>query len=97
MAKNYDLSEKAKADLRGIWNYTEDRWGEHQADTYYRAIIKTIELLAVENRQSSKADVRDGYLKYPVGRHFLYFTKVNDKINIVRVLHQSMDVGRHLQ
>ena len=96
MAENYDLSEKAKADLRGIWNFTEDRWGEQQADTYYREIIKTIELLATGDRQGRKADVRDGYLKYPTGRHFVYFTRETDRIKVVRVLHQSMDVDRHL-
>lgn len=96
MAKTYDLSEKAKADLRGIWNYTEDRWGEQQADTYYRDIIKTFELLATGERQGRKSDVREGYLKYPVGRHFVYFTKGDEKIKVVRVLHGSMDVDRHL-
>ncbi len=96
MVKNYDLSEKAKADLRGIWNFTDDRWGEQQADTYYREIIKTIELLAMGDRQGRKANVRDGYLKYPIGRHLVYFTRENDRIKVVRVLHQSMDVDRHL-
>lgn len=74
MANAYDLSNRAKADLRGIWNYTEDRWGEQQADKYYRDIIKTIEQLASGERQGRKSDVRDGYLKYLVGRHFVYFT-----------------------
>lgn len=96
MANGYDLSKKAKDDLRGIWAYTEDRWGEQQADTYYRDIFKIIELLASGERKGRKADVRDGYLKYPVGRHFLYFAKVDGRIRIVRVLHQSMDVERHL-
>ena len=96
MAKNYALSEKAKADLRDIWNFTEGRWGQQQADTYYREIIKTIELLATGDRQGRKADVRDGYLKYPIGRHFVYFTRENDRIKVVRVLHQGMDVDRHL-
>lgn len=63
MARDYDLTEKAKADLRDIWNFTEDRWGEQQADTYYREIIKTIGFLATGDRQGRKADVRDGYLR----------------------------------
>jgi toxin ParE1/3/4 len=96
MAETYDLSEKAKADLREIWNYTEDRWGEQQADTYYRDIIKTFELLATGERQGRKSDVRDGYLKYPVGQHFVYFTKGESKIIVIRVLHGRMDVDRHL-
>ncbi|GGX72739.1 plasmid stabilization protein ParE [Tateyamaria omphalii] len=96
MAKTYDLSEKAKADLRGIWDYTEDCWGEQQADTYYRGIIKTFELLAAGERLGRKSDVRVGYLKYPVGRHFVYFTKGESRIKVIRVLHESMDVDRHL-
>jgi len=96
MAKMYDLSGKAKADLRGIWNYTEDRWGEQKADAYYQDIIKTIELLATGERQGRKSDVRDGYLKYPVGRHFVYFTKGESRIIVIRVLHERMDVDRHL-
>jgi len=40
MARRYDLSNRAMADLRDIWNYTFDRWGEQQAEKYYRGIIK---------------------------------------------------------
>ncbi|MEO1542640.1 MAG: type II toxin-antitoxin system RelE/ParE family toxin [Pseudomonadota bacterium] len=96
MAKTYDLLEKALADLRGIWNYTEDRWGEQQADTFYRDIIKTFEHLATAERQGRKSDVREGYLKFPAGRHFVCFTKGDGKIKVVRVLHGSLDVDRHL-
>ena len=96
MIKAYDLSEKAKTDLRSIWYYTEDRWGEQQADTYYRDIIKTIELLAAGKRQGRASFVRDGYFKYSVGRHLVYFTKENNRIKVVRVLHGSMDMDRHL-
>lgn len=96
MAKTYRFSAKAKADLKGIWIYTEDRWGEQQADKYYREIIKTIELLAAGDRQGRKESVRAGYLKYPVQRHFVYFTAGDDRITVVRILHQSMDVDRHL-
>ncbi len=56
----------------------------------------TIELLASGERKGRKADVRDGYLKYPVGRHFLYFTKVDGRISVVRVFPKSMDAERHL-
>lgn len=96
MVKTYDLTAKAKTDLRNIWNYTEDRWGEQQADRYYRDIIKTIELLAAGKRQGRVSFVRAGYLKYPVGRHLVYFTIENNRIKVVRVLHGNMDVDRHL-
>ena len=96
MAETYDLSEKAKADLGGIWSYTEDRWGVQQADTYYWEIIKTIERLAAGERHGRRLDLREGYLKYPVGQHFVYFTRADGRITVVRILHGSMDVERHL-
>ncbi len=96
MAKSVALSEKAKADLRGIWSYTADHWGEPQADRYYRDIIATFDLLATGARDGRRADVRAGYLKYPVGRHMVYFTSSDSRITVIRVLHQRMDVDRHL-
>ena len=41
-------------------------------------------------------DVRDGYLKHPIGRHFIFFRTTDDGIEVIRILHQRMDVGRHL-
>ena len=96
MAEGYDLSGKARADLRDIWIYTQDRWGTPQADRYYRDIITAIERLAAGDLRGRKANIREGYLKYPVGRHVLYCVKGEDRLRIIRVLHQSMDVDRHL-
>ncbi len=96
MAKNYALSNKAKADLMGIWDYTESRWGEQQADRYYRDIFRTIVLLADGERQGRKVDVRGGYLKYPVGKHHVYFRASGAGIDVIRILHQSMSAERHL-
>jgi len=41
--------------------------------------------------------VRDGYFKAMVGLHMIYFRESDDGlIVVIRILHQSMDVGRHL-
>lgn len=96
MARHYDLSNRAVADLKEIWIYTEEHWGAAQADRYYRDIIAAIEGLARQERQGRVVDLREGYLKYPVGRHMLYFTTVDARLRVVRILHQRMDVQRHL-
>ena len=31
---DYTITNKAADDLRSIWNYTYDKWSEHQADLY---------------------------------------------------------------
>ena len=41
-------------------------------------------------------EVRSGYRKHAVGSHGLYYRVVGgDVIDVVRVLHQRMDVDRH--
>ncbi|MDP0500303.1 MAG: type II toxin-antitoxin system RelE/ParE family toxin [Verrucomicrobiota bacterium JB022] len=44
----------------------------------------------------SCAYVRVGYRKYPVGRHVIYYRVQPDALEVVRILHQRMDVERYL-
>ena len=67
-----------------------------QADRYYRDIIAAIDRLAVGEISGRASEIRLGYLKYPVGRHFVFFRQFQDGIEVIRILHQSMDVNRHL-
>ena len=45
MAK-YRISQKAIADLGGIWKYTAETWSEEQADRYYVTLQSTIQQLS---------------------------------------------------
>ncbi len=41
-------------------------------------------------------DVRPGYRKHAVGSHVLYYRLISGEIiDVVRILHQRMDVPRH--
>ena len=67
-----------------------------QADGCCSDIMDTIELLAAGERQGRDVDVRDGYLKYSVGKHHVYFRRSDNGIKVARILHQSMDGNLHL-
>jgi toxin ParE1/3/4 len=41
-------------------------------------------------------DVRPDYRKYPVGSHILFYRVTKAAIVVVRILHQRMDVERHI-
>jgi toxin ParE1/3/4 len=41
-------------------------------------------------------EVRAGYYKIPSGSHLLFYRLVEGGIDVVRILHESMDHGRHL-
>lgn len=90
------FSPAAIADLNEIWDYTAGQWGPDQADRYTDDIRDSCDSLARGETHGRGVNLRDGYLKYAVGRHFVFFCMDGAGIVVVRILHQSMDVDRHL-
>lgn len=93
----YLLSPKAQADIDDIWNYTAETWGVAQAVAYIGDIRDACMALVRGERLSRPVTVREGYHKSLVGSHSLYFRRSGGgTIIVIRILHQSMDVERHL-
>ncbi|WP_421857131.1 type II toxin-antitoxin system RelE/ParE family toxin [Oricola sp.] len=90
------FSPAAIADIEGIWDYTAESWGADQADRYTDDIRDACHDLATGRKQGRTVGIRDSYLKYAVGRHFVFFVPTGDGIAVIRVLHQRMDTERHL-
>ncbi len=90
------FSPAAIRDIGAIWDYTAETWSPDQADRYIDDIRETCMALASGEVSGRKVDVREGYLKYPVGRHLVYFLQTQPGIIVIRVLHQSMDTERYL-
>ena len=90
------FSPAAIADIDEIWDYTAASWGMDQADRYTDDIRDTCDALAAGLKQGRVVDIRDGYLKYAVGKHLVFFIRTGDGIAIIRVLHQKMDAWLHL-
>lgn len=93
----YILSPRARSDLDAIWDYTERTWSADQAERYLRDIHLACEALASGRKQGRTAeDIRPGYRKLAVGAHFLFYKTTPDGIiDIIRILHQSMDIPVH--
>ncbi len=55
------LSPRAQTDLDKIWDYTADRWGLDQAETYTRNIWQRIEEVAAKPAMGQDcSDIRAG-------------------------------------
>ncbi|MBO9595450.1 MAG: type II toxin-antitoxin system RelE/ParE family toxin [Niabella sp.] len=95
---NYTLTHKAVEDLSDIWAYTYEAWSEHQADKYYELLIEAFRKLA-ENPTLGKnyeAILKDIH-GFKTGRHIIFYRTLKDKvIEVVRVLHESMDLRNRL-
>jgi toxin ParE1/3/4 len=93
----YLLTPRARADLDEIWDYTAKRWSVAQAERYLREIQRGVEAVASKPGLGRRCDeIRAAYYKMPVGSHILFYRRTDSRIQIVRILHQSMDVERHL-
>lgn len=93
------VSKKAVADLSDIWDYTTvAHWGPRQAERYIEQVRGACRALAAGAQGGVDAgDVRSGYRQFFVGSHILFFRVADDGcIEVIRILHQRMDVRRHL-
>lgn len=90
------LTPLAEADLEEIWLYTFRQWSIEQADEYHRGIMAAIEGLASGRMAGQQSDVREGYWKYRVGMHVVYFRCSDENLDVIRILHGRMDVDARL-
>ena len=95
---NVILRQEAIDDLNSIWDYTFEKWSEKQADKYYASIKMTC------NGIGESPDIRKEYdgisrnlrgLKS--GNHIIFYQqKSSDRIEIIRILHERMDLKNRI-
>jgi len=93
----YRISEAAKSDLDAIWEYTFNKWSKEQADRYYSLIMSEIEFIT-GNLTSGRpmSHVKKGYFASYVKSHMILFKRNQEIVEVIRVLHQKMDVESNL-
>ena len=97
MKRRFVLKPRAQADLDEIWDYTVERWGIEQAETYTRQLAKHIQAIADNPALGHECDeVQAGYRQYPSGSHVLFYRLTDGGIEVVRILHERMDYERHI-
>lgn len=91
------ISKKAVSDLEEIWFYTFEKWSKEQADRYYNLIFNEINYIR-KNVSAGKSmeHVRKGYRATKVKSHLIFYKIVNDTIEIIRILHEQMDIENRL-
>jgi toxin ParE1/3/4 len=87
----------ARDDIKGIWHYTFERWGEVQADEVLRKLDPVLQSRAANlGLGASRAHIRTGYRALHVGHHFIYYMRTHSVIRVMRILHERMDPGAHV-
>ncbi|WP_439369137.1 type II toxin-antitoxin system RelE/ParE family toxin [Bradyrhizobium sp. DASA03120] len=81
----YRLSERTRADLIDIYDFTESRFGKYQAEAYYAGLIRSFGLLA---------DFAAGYRRFQ--SHLIFYTVQPDHDEIRAILHGAQDIRPQL-
>ena len=94
--QTYVISRKAVSDSEAIWLYTVEKWSVTQADRYYNLIFDEINYICESDSGKSMEHIRKGYRASKVKSHLIFYKISNDIIEIVRILHERMDIENRL-
>jgi len=93
----YSLSSKAAADLSRIYEYSILNFGLKQAREYLTGLHERFETLAESPMQGrSASELSPDLRRLEYESHVVFYVPMAKGVRIVRVLHQSMDMKRHL-
>lgn len=98
MTARYSIHELAQTDLEEIWLYTKEEWGIKQADKYLHLLLSRFSWISENPLLGKKRDdIKSGYYCFPEGMHVIFYTVTISGIDIIGILHQSMDVISHFE
>ncbi|MCC6898773.1 MAG: type II toxin-antitoxin system RelE/ParE family toxin [Polyangiaceae bacterium] len=97
-------SPRAKQDIVEVLLFTKERWGNAQARAYRDLIRNALEAIAADpesgtQRFTVRPDIWGYHIKRPgqSARHILFYRVASSgTVEIVRMLHDSIDFERHL-
>jgi toxin ParE1/3/4 len=94
----YFLSPNAQKSLRNIKAYSLEEFGEEQAIIYLKLIEKKLQMIAESpDIGREREEIKTGYLSFLAGSHIIFYRKDSNHVDIIDILHQSMEPYRHLK
>ncbi len=91
----YKIHPIAKRHLIKIWQYTEERWGEVQADKYIDGLYNVFSDLNSKTylwRLVPHTRFKNVYV-CPYEKHFIFFRLISENtIGIIGILHQASNL-----
>jgi plasmid stabilization system protein ParE len=90
----------ARERLLEIWDYTEAKWGEEQADSYVRKLVEAVEHMQSQRhrwRAVGDAALR-GVFFFRHEHHYVFFRELEGgTVGVISILHEKMDIPSRLR
>lgn len=91
------ISKSAVIDLEEIWLFTASNWSVSEANRYYQLIIDEINHICSHPETGRTVDtIRKGYRVTKVKSHLIFYRASAERIEIIRILHEQMDIDSRL-
>ena len=93
----YRLSDRARADLIDIYDFTESKFGAYQADAYYAGLIRSFGLLADFPLIGQSVDeLAAGYRRFRFQSHLILYTVQPEYVEVRAIVHGAQDIRPQL-
>jgi toxin ParE1/3/4 len=93
----YRLSQRARADLIDIYDFTEGKFGAYQAEAYHAGLIRSLGLIADFPLIGQTVDeLASGYRRFRFQSHLIFYTVQPDHVEIRAVVHGALDIRPQL-
>ena len=93
----YRISDRARADLIDIYDFTESKFGAYQADAYYAGLVRSFGLLADFPLIGQNVDeLAARYRRFRFQSHLIFYTVQRNYIEIRAVIHGAQDIRPQL-
>ncbi len=88
------VTRKAHADLVAIGQFTAQEWGIARRNKYLKQLDNCFLQISKNPESGFACDfIANGYRKFPIASHLIFYKQNSEGIiEIIRVLHQMMDV-----
>lgn len=99
LPKKPKIYRAAQARLLEIWDYTEQTWGEKQANAYIRSLVEAITQAQMERHRWRPLRDRalPGVFFILHEHHYIFFRELSDDtLGVISILHENMDIPARL-
>ena len=93
MKNKFKLSVKARAEIKKIFRYSFQQFGESQAVQYKFSLEECFQQLADNPNMGRECnDIRDGYFRHEHQSYVVFYTQRTNDIFIITIIHDRMDI-----
>lgn len=94
----YIISTEAQKSLKQIRTYTLKNHGKQQTKIYLKMLRSRMQDISKkpDSKGTARDDLKKGYYSVFAGKHTIYYRIRDTHIDIIDVLHQSMEPSKHL-